>query len=268
MELIDGKKLARKREEALKEKTSKLKVTPKVITIVIGDDPASLLYTRMKNQKAKDLGINFEPKHFSIQTSYEEAIEFIRDLNNDKSVNGIMVQLPIPDEFLKGHDWKEVVGEIRTEKDIDGLKYPNSKFLPATAVAVLSILDEEKVEVKGKNVVVLGRSTIVGKPVADELTKKGANVSVVHSQTPNPKEVVQSGEIVISAVGKPYMVKKDWIKDGAVVIDVGTSPYEGKIVGDIEPEAYEKASKITPVPGGVGPMTVISLMENVVKSVS
>lgn len=268
MELIDGKKLAQNREVSLKRKSAQLKVKPKVITIVIGDDPASLLYTKMKKQKARDLGIDFEPKQFNIHTAYLRVIEFIRDLNNDESVNGIMVQLPIPDEFLKGHNWKEVISEIKTEKDVDGLKYPDSKFLPATAVAVLSIFDDEDIKVKGKNVVVLGRSTIVGKPVAEELTKRGANVNVVHSQTPNPKEVVSGGDIVISAVGKPYLVKKDWIKSGAVVIDVGTAPFKGKIVGDIEPSAYAKASKITPVPGGVGPMTVISLMENVIKSVS
>lgn len=268
-QLIDGKSLAKIREEKLKTEVSLLNFKPKVISIVIGEDAPSLLYTKMKQKKAADVGIDFEPKYFSSDTAYDEVVNFIRKLNEDSTVNGIMIQLPIPDEFLRGRDWKEILAEIKIEKDVDGLEYPDSKFLPATARAVLSILDDEKIEVRDKKITVLGRSNLVGKPVADELSKKGAQVTVVHSQTPNPKEATQEGDIVISAVGKPYLIKSDWIKDGAVVIDVGTSedPVSGKIVGDVDFEqAKLKAAKITPVPGGVGPMTVISLMENVVES--
>lgn len=267
MTLIDGKKIAQIREQRLREIIPKLNFTPKVVSIVIGGDPASHLYTKMKKEKARSLGIDFEPKFFKEETPYEEVANLIKDLNEDKSVNGIMIQLPIPDLFLRGHDWREVIGEIKREKDIDGLNYPNSPYLPATAVGVLSILDEEGVKVKGKKVTVLGRSTLVGKPVADELIKRGADVSVVHSKTENPEGIVRSADIVISAVGKPYLVKKDWVKDNVVVIDVGISPYQGRIVGDIDPGVFEKASKITPVPGGVGPMTVISLMENAVRTI-
>jgi methylenetetrahydrofolate dehydrogenase (NADP+) / methenyltetrahydrofolate cyclohydrolase len=263
--LIDGRRIAQLREKKLRA-TSNLQITPKVVSIVIGDDEASHLYTKMKMEKAQSLGIDFEPRFFKEDSPYDEVINLIRDLNADVSVKGIMVQLPIPDQFLGGHDWKEVVNQIDRSKDIDGLKYPDSPFLPATALAVLSIIDEEGIEVSGKKVTVLGRSNLVGKPVAAELTKRGAEISVVHSKTKNPKEIVLDADIVISAVGKPYLVKKDWIKEGAVVIDVGTSPLDGKIVGDVEPEAAERASKMTPVPGGVGPMTVISLMENVLKS--
>ncbi|MEK7617342.1 MAG: bifunctional 5,10-methylenetetrahydrofolate dehydrogenase/5,10-methenyltetrahydrofolate cyclohydrolase [Patescibacteria group bacterium] len=267
--LIDGKVLAKVREEELKLEISSLGYTPKVASIVIGSDAPSLLYTKMKQKKATDVGINFEPKYFSSDTPYNELVNFIRKLNEDLEVNGIMIQLPIPDEFLKGKDWREILAEIKIEKDVDGLRYPDSKFLPATARAVLSILDDEKIEVKNKKVIVLGRSNLVGKPVADELINRGANVSVVHSQTPNPKEITLAADIIISAVGKPHLVKGDWIKNGTVVIDVGTSEDKetGKIVGDVDfEEAKLRASKITPVPGGVGPMTVISLMENVLES--
>lgn len=268
-QIIEGKVLSKVREEILKKKVSNLSFTPKVVSIVIGEDAPSLLYTKMKQKKAADVGIDFEPKYFSSDTPYDEIVNFIRKLNEDSEVNGIMIQLPIPDEFLKGRDWREILADIKIEKDVDGLRYPNSKFLPATARAVLSILDDEKIEVKNKKITVLGRSNLVGKPVADELLKKGAQVRVVHSQTPNPKEITLDGEIVISAVGKPFLIKGDWIKKEVVVIDVGTSkdPKSGKIVGDVEFEkAKLRASKITPVPGGVGPMTVISLMENVLES--
>ncbi len=267
--LIDGKVLSKVREEKLKAEVEKLGFTPKVTSIVIGEDAPSLLYTKMKQKKAADVGIDFEPKYFSTDTQISEVVNFIRKLNEDPSIVGVMIQLPIPELFLKGKDWREVLAEIKIEKDIDGLRYPQSKFLPATARAVLSILDDEKIEVRNKKVTVLGRSNLVGKPVADELIKKGARVSIVHSQTPNPKEITLEGEIVISAVGKAYLVKGDWIRKGAVVIDVGTSQNEegGKIVGDVDfLKAKRRASKITPVPGGVGPMTVISLMENVVES--
>ncbi len=268
-QIIDGKILAKLREEKLKTEILSLGFRPKVVSIVIGEDAPSLLYTKMKQKKAAEMGIDFEPKHFSMDTPYKKIVNFIKKLNEDHSINGIMIQLPIPEEFLQGKDWKNLIAEINIGKDIDGLRYPDSKFLPATAKAVLSILDDEKTEVRGKAVIVLGRSNLVGKPVADELIKKGANVKVVHSQTINPKDVVQEGEIMVSAVGKAYLVKGDWIKKGAVVIDVGTSkdPKSGKIVGDVDFEnAQFRASKITPVPGGVGPMTVISLMENVVES--
>ena len=269
VQLIDGKTLAKLREQRLKTEISSLGLTPKVVSIVIGEDAPSLLYTKMKQKKAADVGIDFEPKYFSQETSFDGVVNFIRKLNEDPSINGVMIQLPIPEEFLKGKDWREVLAEITIEKDVDGLRYPDSNFLPATARAVLSILDDEIIEVKNKKVTVLGRSNLVGKPVADELLKRGAKVSVVHSQTPNPKEITLEGDIVISAVGKRYLVTGDWIKEGAVVIDVGTSedPESGKIVGDVDFEkAKLRASKITPVPGGVGPMTVISLMENVIES--
>lgn len=268
-QLIDGKSLSKVREEKLKIEVAKLGFTPKVASIVIGENTPSLLYTKMKQKKAEEIGIDFEPKYFATDTPISEVVNFIRKLNEDSLVAGVMIQLPIPEEFLRGKDWREVLAEIKIEKDIDGLRYPQSKFLPATARAVLSILDDEKIEVSGKKVTVLGRSNLVGKPVADELIKRGADVAVVHSQTPNPKEITLEGEIVISAVGKAYLVKGDWIKEGAVVIDVGTSQNEegGKIVGDVDfLKAKRRASKITPVPGGVGPMTVISLMENVVES--
>ena len=220
----------------------------------------------MKKKKATDVGIDFEPKYFKENTPYEEVVGFIKELNKDPKTSGIMVQLPMPDSFLGGKHELELLNLIDKKKDIDGLT-ENPIFMPATAVAVISILDDEKVKIKGVSVTVLGRSLLVGKPVSDELIKRGGKVSVVHSKTENPKEVTLGADVVISAVGRPFLVKGDWIKKGAVVVDVGTSPFEGKIVGDVDFEkAKEVVSKITPVPGGVGPMTVISLMENVYKA--
>ena len=265
-ELIDGRKLAKAREEKLAAKVKSLNLTPKVISLVIGADPASHLYTNMKKKKAADVGIEFEPKYFSEETPFEEIANVIQKLNSDPEINGIMVQLPMPEKFLNGRHELELLNLIDKKKDIDGLT-ENPIFMPATAVAVISIIDDEKVKVKGVKITVLGRSLLVGKPVADELNRRGGLVSVVHSKTENPKEIVLGADLVISAVGKAHLVPGDWIKEGAVVIDVGTSPLDGKIVGDVDFEsAQDKASKITPVPGGVGPMTVISLMENVARA--
>lgn len=266
VQIIDGRALALEHEQKLKNELSKLDKRPKVVSILIGDDPASVLYTKIKQKKAADLGIDFEVLRFKIETKYTDLLDTIKQLNEDKIVNGIMVQLPIPDQFLAGHEWEEITKLINPGKDIDGLT-PNSPYLSATAKAVISILEDEQIEVRNKKVVIIGKSDLVGKPIARELTIMGAVITVVDRKTPNPAEVCSKADILISAAGSPYLVKKDWVKEGVVIVDVGTSELGGKIVGDIDPEVYQKAGTVTPSPGGVGPMTVISLMENIVLTV-
>lgn len=264
--LIDGRALAASHEEKLSEKLKNLGKTPNVVSILIGDDPSSVLYTNIKQKKAAELGIEFEPLKFSEQDSFDAVGQKIKELNEDKTVNGIMIQLPIPENFLKGHSWTELTHMISPEKDVDGLT-PNGPYLSATAKAVVSILQDEGVEIKDKQVVIIGKSDLVGKPIARELTVLGGKISIIDRSTQNPEQIAQTADILISAAGSAHLVKKNWVKDRAVVIDVGTTQVNGEILGDVDFEnVKDKASKITPPKGGVGPMTVISLMENALKT--
>lgn len=263
--IINGKKLAAPREQKLLAKLEKLEEKPRVVSILIGDDPASLLYTEIKQKKAKELGIDFKPSYFPASVNYVNTLQLIKALNRTSGVDGVMVQLPLPKEFLRMHQPHELLNAIDPGKDIDGLSV-QSKFLPAAVKAVLSILEDEKVVVKGKKVVVVGISDLVGKPLARELEKMGSGVTSCNSKTEDLKKETLQGDILISATGVPGIIKGDMVKEGAVVIDVGISEVDGKIKGDIDFDGVlPKVSKITPVPGGVGPMTVISLMENVVE---
>lgn len=269
-EIFDGKELARKKELELVERVKRLDKVPKLVSIVAGDNPASHLYVNLKGQAARRIGISFEK--FEIRNSkpetIKEIIKLINDLNNDESVTGIMVQLPLP-ASLQGQALK-VVGAIAAEKDVDGLTGKGRflarrtglgrlTFLPATVKAILDILGEMKVDVVGRKVVVVGRSAVVGKPLAEELVRRGARVTVAHSQTGDLGAVTRKAEILISATGKPGLIIPDMVKPGAVVIDVG----EPK--GDVDEGVREVASWVTPVPGGVGPVTVACLLENVVE---
>lgn len=271
--IIDGKKLALKHEEILKGKIKGLSRKPKIVSILIGDDPASLMYSKMKQKKAQELGIDFELECFEMTPPRWQAVtEEIKRLNDDKSVNGVMIQLPVPEEFLGEHQAEGLLDLIDPGKDVDGLNYTRKVLpcVPAVVKAILSILEDENVKVESKRIAVLGRSNLVGKPLVQELEKMGAKVVVGHSQTPDLKKITLGAEIVISVVGKPGLVTGEMISPGAVVIDAGAAKNEeGKIVGDIDfISVAPKASKITPVPGGVGPITIISLMENVVKLVN
>lgn len=266
--IINGRKLASLRQEKLIEKIKKLNKTPKIVSILVGSDAPSVLYTKIKQQKAEDVGIEFQPVHFIITHQvWDNVCAKIKELNNDDDVDGIMVQLPLPKEFLQGRDEKELLSLIAPEKDVDGLT-KNSKYLSATARAVMSIIEEENIDVLGKNVVVVGASDLVGKPVAEELRKKGVIVEICNTKTEDLKASTQKADILISATGVPRLITGDMVKDGVIVIDVGAEKVDGKLVGDVDFESvYSKASRITPVPGGVGPMTVISLMENVADAV-
>lgn len=254
--IVDGKALALKQEEALREKVKSLGVTPKIISILVGDDPASVLYSNIKKNKATDVGINFELREYPVTTSVGDLVSDIKEFNNNLTVNGIMIQLPLPEEFLKGITEDTVVQTITPEKDVDGLT-GKGKVLHATVKAVISIFEEEGVDVKGKKVAVVGATGMVGTPMVKVCKEMGAEILEIDSNTDNWKTLTKDADILISCVGKQNLITPEGVKDGAVVIDVGM---------DVDFERVkEKASVITPPKGGVGPMTVISLMENVVE---
>ena len=268
--MFDGKDFARKKELELAEKVKRLDRVPKLVSIVVGEDRASHLYVNLKGEAAKRVGIQFKKIEFKVKSEklkVEEIINIINKLNGDDLVTGIMVQMPLPQDIRdKTFD---IVSAIAPEKDVDGLTgrgrflarrtgLGRLTFLPATVKAVLKILEAEKVAVAGKPVVVVGRSRILGRPLAEELRRLGAKVTVAHSQTPDLGAVTRTAEILVSATGKPGLVTRDMVKPGAVVIDVGEPR------GDVNEGVQEVASFVTPVPGGVGPVTVACLIENVV----
>ena len=276
MKLIDGKKLAERREIELKKKVRGLGRIPNGVNILIGDDPSSVLYTQIKEKKAKELGINFTTLKFSLGGNsnppprWDEVVKKIEELNQDNNTDGLMIQLPLPKEFLGSHQTEELLALIDPQKDIDGLNYARktSSFVPAAVKAVLSILEDENIEISGKQVVIVGASDLVGKPIAKEIEKRGDKVVICDKGTADLKECMLQADILISATGVPGLITGDMVKKGIVVIDVGSEKVDEKLVGDVDfASVYPKVSKITPVPGGVGPMTVISLMENVVEAV-
>ncbi|MDO8429262.1 MAG: bifunctional 5,10-methylenetetrahydrofolate dehydrogenase/5,10-methenyltetrahydrofolate cyclohydrolase [Candidatus Daviesbacteria bacterium] len=252
--IIDGRALAKKYEESLKIKVKSLKRIPKVISILVGSDPASLLYSQIKKKKAAEIGIDFDFIQFPAEEKYEVVEKYIKDLNDDLDVSGIMIQLPLPKMFLGDKNEDELVSTINPHKDVDGLR-SDSLFIHATVRAVLTIFKEEEIEVGGKVVAVVGATGMVGTPMVYELKKRGAEVIPIHSKTRGLEGKTKEADIIISAVGIPNLITEDMVKEGVVVIDVGM---------DVDFEnVSKKAFKITPPKGGVGPVTVISLMENV-----
>lgn len=258
--IIDGRAIAAKRLEDLRSKIKDLKTKPKLVAVLVGDDPASEMYVGMKAKRASEVGIESETIKLPETTSQPDLISHIEKLNNDKSVTGILVQLPLP----KNLDTEEVLGVIDPIKDVDGLT-GKSEFLPATVKAVLSLV-EEVVGVGGqvldKTFVVVGQGKLVGKPLADYLEKTGIEVIRCDEFTKDLKSETLKGDVLVSATGVPNLIKKDMVKAGAIVIDCGAPKPE------VEPDVAGIASAITPVPGGVGPMTVVSLLENTVLAVS
>jgi len=271
--LISGKTLSAKRQEALTEKVNGLDSKISVVSILVGDDPPSVLYTELKQKKAAEVGITFTPITFLDSVDFSTIVDKITELNNDSSIDGIMLQLPLPKVFLGEHTHQELTELIDPQKDIDGLT--TKRLVPPAAVqAVLSILDEEYITVFDMPVVVMGASELVGKPMADEFEKMGAHVTVINSKTENPEEITLGASLIVTAVGKPGILTGDMVHEGVVVIDIGTLVIEDqleghvqkKVVGDVDFESVlPKAKRITPVPGGVGPMTIIALLENCVK---
>ena len=271
--IIDGKELSKKVLMELKEETKKLKekgIIPCLAVILVGNDPASKIYVRNKTIACQEVGIDMQ-EYFLPEDACEcELLDLIESLNNNENVDGILLQSPIPSHL----NIAKAFGRIGPVKDVDGFNPLNAGmlsmsfpvFIPCTPLGVMRMFKEYDIEVEGKNCVVIGRSNIVGKPMAQLLINKGATVTVCNSKTEDLKSHLLKADIVISAVGKPKMITKDMIKQGATVIDVGiTRLEEGGISGDVDFESVKEiASYITPVPGGVGPMTIAMLMNNVI----
>ena len=274
-QILDGKELARKTREELRIKADRLRangIVPKLAVILVGDDSASKVYVRNKSKACQDVGVEFEEILLDENTSMEKLLEIIENLNNREAINGILLQSPIP----KGLNIQEAFEKIDCKKDVDGFNPINvgklmigeDTFISCTPYGIIRMLEAYNVEIEGKHAVVIGRSNIVGKPLAQCLLQKNATVTICHSKTKNIAEITRTADILISAAGKTNMVTADMVKDGAVIIDVGMNRNEaGKLVGDIDFEnVKQKASYITPVPGGVGPMTIAMLMNNVIKA--
>ena len=273
--LIDGKELAKKTRQNLKLECDELKkegINPKLAVIMVGDNPASKVYAKNKSKACQEVGIEYEEYLLDSNIKQEELIKLIKKLNEDKTINGILLQSPIPN----GLDINEAFRTIDYKKDVDGFHPMNvgklalgqDTFVSCTPYGVMRMFEEYNIDLCGKNVVILGRSNIVGKPLSQCCLNKNATVTICHSKTQNTKKITKEADIVISAIGKPKFITQDMVKDGAVIIDVGINRNEnGKIVGDVDFEnVKEKASYITPVPGGVGPMTIAMLINNVIKA--
>lgn len=270
-ELIDGKALSQKMQAELGRKVERLKeqhgIIPGLAVILVGDNPASQVYVRNKERSALEAGFKSETLRLSESISQEELIDIIHQYNEDKSIHGILVQLPLPQHIND----KKIILAIDPKKDVDGFHPMNTGHLwsgrpmmvPCTPAGIMEMFREYHVDLEGKHAVIIGRSNIVGKPMAQLLLDKNATVTLTHSRTRNLSEVTKEADILIVAIGQGHFVTKVFVKEGAVVIDVGMNRDEnGKLIGDVVFEQVaEVASMITPVPGGVGPMTITMLLE-------
>ena len=272
--ILDGRKIAAYIESSLKEKADYLKnsgIIPCIYVILIGNDPASVIYVKNKENAANRCGIMSKKIIIPVNISESELLNKINELNNDSLVHGILVQLPIPLHI----DENKIMEAISPDKDVDGF-HPfnegkiftgNSSFYPCTPFGIIKMLDYSNIELKGKNVVIIGQSIIVGKPLSIMLMNRNATVSVLNIHTKNIKCWTKMADVLISATGKAHLIDESFVKDGCVVIDVGIAKLNGKICGDVNFDSViQKVSKITPVPGGVGPVTVAVLMENTVNA--
>ncbi len=287
-DIIDGKAFAAKIRAEVKEDSDKLisqkRVDPCLAVVLVGENPASKVYVGQKTKMAAECNIKTKDYKLDANTDQETLLKLIDDLNNDRSVHGILVQLPLPKQI----DERKVIDAIVVEKDVDGFHAINAgrlsiggdmlkkAFIPCTPLGSLLLLKDQIEDLKGKSAVVIGRSNIVGKPMSQLLIEESCTVTVVHSKTKEIEKVCSQADIIVAAIGRAEMIDSKWLKDGAVVIDVGINRIaitkvdgsEGsKIVGDVDFEsASTKASKITPVPGGVGPMTIACLLRNTITS--
>jgi methylenetetrahydrofolate dehydrogenase (NADP+)/methenyltetrahydrofolate cyclohydrolase len=271
-ELIDGKAVAAQIRAQIAQEVLKLQedqgVTPGLAVVLAGDDPASRTYVRNKEKACEEAGIYSEKYLLSADTTQEQLMDLVRRLNEKQDIDGILVQLPLPE----GLDDKPIVEAIRPDKDVDAfhpvnvgeIMIGNYRFLPCTPAGIIELLKSKNIVIEGKNCVVIGRSNIVGKPVAMLLLHQNGTVTVCHSKTKDLKEICRGADILVSAVGKAKFVTADMVKPGAAVIDVGMNRDEnGKLCGDVDFESVEPvASYLTPVPGGVGPMTIAMLLKN------
>lgn len=268
--IIDGKAISAKVKDRIKKGVEELNqkgITVGLAVIIVGEDPASKVYVANKKKACEALGIISEEYALPENTTEEELLSLINELNNKKSINGILCQLPLPRHL----DEKLIINSILPEKDVDAFHPQNVgrimigdyDFVPCTPAGIMELLNYSGIEVEGKSCVVIGRSNIVGKPMGMLLLHKNGTVTICHSKTKNLKEICKQADILVAAVGRPLFVTADMVKEGAVVIDVGIHRTENGLCGDVDFAAVcEKASAITPVPGGVGPMTIAMLMQN------
>ena len=274
MKLLEGKKVAQALDETMTKRVEELKkkgVTPGLAVILVGDNSASAVYVRNKKRRAEKLGIDFQLIHFDATVTEDELLQKIDELNHDEKVDGFIVQLPVPDHI----DEDKVIEAIDPRKDVDGftpisvgnlwIGTPLTK--PATASGILMMLDHYNVDLDGKNVVIVGRSNIVGKPTAALMLDRNATVTITHSHTKNLKEITSKADVLVVAIGKAKFITKEYVKDQAIVVDVGMDRDEnGKLCGDVDfDDVKQKAAMMTPVPGGVGPITITALVDQVIE---
>lgn len=271
---IDGKAIAQEVRARVKTEVEKLGPSdrPGLAAVLVGENPASKIYVRNKRKACEEVGIYSEEHHLPEETTEVEVLSLVERLNQDPKIHGILVQLPLPKQINE----RKVLDTVIPEKDVDGFHYINvgklvaneKGFVPCTPLGIIELLLASKVEIAGANAVVVGRSNIVGKPAALLLLHHHATVTICHSKTKNLPEVCRQADILIAAIGKPQFVKKEMVKEGAVVIDVGINRLpDGRIVGDVDFDpVQERAGAITPVPGGVGPMTIAMLLLNTLQS--
>ena len=273
--IMDGKALSLKLKEQMKQRIEQLKqqgINPKLVVVLVGDNSASQVYVRNKHKSCGEVGIESEVITMPEQTTQQELLEVVERLNQDETVDGILVQLPLPKQI----DEKTVLRSILPEKDVDGfhpvnvglLSIGDECFAPATPSGIIAMFQEYGINIAGKNCVVIGRSNIVGKPMAALLLKNNATVTICHSKTEDLASYTRRADVGIVATGRRHTLTADMVKEGAVVVDVGMNRNEqGKLCGDVDyEEVKEKASFITPVPGGVGPMTITELLENTIQA--
>lgn len=273
--LLNGKDLALRMKKAMSAQVEELKnkgAIPGLAVIIVGNDPASRIYVNSKKRDCEEVGIRSFEYALPEDVQEEQLLELIDTLNNDDNVDGILVQLPIPDHLDEG----KVLRRIRPDKDVDAfhpynvgeLMISNHAFAPCTPAGIMELLKDAKIDVEGKNCVVVGRSNIVGKPMSMLMLHANATVTICHSRTKNLKDVCKTADILIAAIGKPNYITRDFVKEGAVVIDVGINrTADGGMTGDVDfTEVSKIASAITPVPGGVGPMTRAMLLKNTIKA--
>ena len=269
--ILDGKEIAKAYRSGLQSEVEKLKeqnIVPKLSVILVGNDGASQSYVNSKKKAAEKIGMISEIVHMDESSSEEEVLNELERLNNDDSVSGILVQVPLPKQVSEA----KVLEAINPDKDVDGFNPINigrlytgeRTFIPCTPLGIMEILKHADIDLNGKNVAVIGRSHIVGQPVSKLLTDQDATVTLLHSKSTNTEEVLKQADVIVSAVGRVHLVTKDLVKSGAVIVDVGNTPDEnGKLKGDVDFEAVkEVASAITPVPGGVGPLTITMVLNN------
>ncbi|HFE8278343.1 TPA: bifunctional methylenetetrahydrofolate dehydrogenase/methenyltetrahydrofolate cyclohydrolase FolD [Staphylococcus aureus] len=269
--ILDGKQIAKDYRQGLQDQVEALKekgFTPKLSVILVGNDGASQSYVRSKKKAAEKIGMISEIVHLEETATEEEVLNELNRLNNDDSVSGILVQVPLPKQVSE----QKILEAINPEKDVDGfhpinigkLYIDEQTFVPCTPLGIMEILKHADIDLEGKNAVVIGRNHIVGQPVSKLLLQKNASVTILHSRSKDMASYLKDADVIVSAVGKPGLVTKDVVKEGAVIIDVGNTPDEnGKLKGDVDYDAVKEiAGAITPVPGGVGPLTITMVLNN------